>query len=1122
VSRLHKPLIRPEVYRDRLRTFTLPPGIDAARRKLIAFARLVTSPDARRLGEENLRPGFLSDVFGELLGYRLPNTHPDDFTLVPEFALRAGRGFADAVIGRTPRDGRGAIVAIEVKGPTDPLDMPHAGRRLSAIEQGFDYAINLGCDWIIVTSMREIRLYYKGADRFTCERFEITQLATSESALRRFVYLLGAERVAPAHGRSHLYELLEASRIAGENITRTFYAEYSRLRSEAFVELSAANPAIDKVTVLRLTQKLLDRILFCAFAEDRGLLPPDTVKNALTFVDPYNPQPRWWVFQALFRGIDQGNALLRIPKYNGGLFAPDADFDAMTVPDKVCVAVARLSEFDFRAPDDADEDLGLPATTEGVVDVEVLGHIFEQSITDLERLRLELEGLIDPEPAKAKSKRKKEGAFYTPQYITRYIVEQTLGPTLSERLEALRQRHFDAAKAAARKVLENPTTYEADLLKPAQRDALIAFWTDWQTELGRLRILDPACGSGAFLIEAFDQLLAAYRKVNSRLEELRGAAEIFDLNRQILQQNLYGVDLNEEAAEICRLSLWIKTAEVGKILTDIDHTIRRGNSIVDNVQVHPLAFDWRSAFPEVFAEGGFDVVIGNPPYIRQEWLAPYKDFLKSRYAAYSGTADLYIYFVERGLDLLRTGGRLGFITSGTFARGNFAVPFRRWLPTTAKFTSLVNFGENQPFEDAEMVYPTIFTLQKTNGDAAGRFPTLFINDKIPSSLNDAMEKEGLLCDESVFDSDEWKFQPKEITSLFNEIMNAGRPLGDVVNGRMYRGILTGLNEAFIIDTPTRDELVRRDARSAELLRPILKGEDLRPWYQDWEGRWLVSTRRGVRIEDYPAIKAHLEQYRERLEPRPIDWKGSSDSWPGRKPGGYEWFEIQDSIAYIGEFDQPKILWPDIQKLPRFSWDADGMALGNTGYLAVSSNMYPLAALQSRAFWFQVSQSAQSLRLRGGLWQYRCIDGPMRPLRLPALAPADEAALSSLAEQATAIARERHQLHRTVRHRLTTDLATPGSRLNNALTDWWKLDFRTFREELQKAFKADLPVRERADWEASLAGWRGDHDRLTAALVATEEEINARVYHAFGLGADKIRLLEDFMHRTRILYPLGST
>ncbi|MDX2177722.1 MAG: DNA methyltransferase [Candidatus Sumerlaeia bacterium] len=1125
IVRTFKPLFRPEVIRDRLLRFPMPPGVEEPRRRLASLASLFATGDPGRLGEENLKPGFLADVFGELLGYRTPNQAPGAHTIVPEFALRTG-GFADAVLGRQLAEGRGAVVAVEIKGPRDPLDIPHGGRRLSAVEQGFDYAINLGCDWIVVSSMRETRLYHKGADRLTCERFDLALLATNDHALRRFLYILGAERVLAPDGSCHLEELLAESKRVGERLTREFYEEFSRHRLETFLRLGEANPGADRVRLLALTQKILDRVLFCAFAEDRGLLPKDSVREAFTYRNPYTPQPVWNNFRALFRFINDGNPDLNIPRYNGGLFAPDPEIDALAVPDMACSAFPELARYDFRELDTGGEEALAFETNgrEGVIDVEILGHIFEQSITDLERLRLEIEEtgrLEPPDPKRAKAKRKKEGAFYTPRFITSHIVERTLGPVLADRCEQVRARHHAEAKGAARAALADPAAAEPALLRPAAREALVRFWREWRDELGTIRVLDPACGSGAFLIEVYDQLLAAYRDANARLEALGCDPELFDLSRRILERNLYGVDVNSEAVEICRLSLWIKTAERGKILTDLDHTIRRGNSIVDDPALHPWALDWRAAFPEVFEGGGFDAVVGNPPYIRQEWIAAYKEHLKSRYASFSGTADIYIYFIERGLDLLREGGRLGFITSGTFARGNFAAPFRKWLPGVARFSSLVNFGENQPFEGAEMVYPTMFTLEKRTGPAT--FPTLFLDEKIPKDISKTMEEHQLPCDESVFESEEWKFQPKDVTALFRKLSGAGVPLAEAVKGRIYYGIKTGLNEAFIIDTPTRDALVAADARSAEIIRPILKGEDLRPWHQDWEGNHLLAIPSGMTRQlagpdvdecggwrwfatEFHAVAEHLARHETTARLR--------------QDKGDFWWELRP-CSYYSEFDQPKILWPDIQKLPRFSWDATGFYVNDKGFILLAGSASTLSLLNSHTLWFCISQLCLPLRLRKGLWQYQSKSQFIERLPIPALSAEDDAALARIAEEVTDFARERHALHRATRHRIVADLLPRDARATNAITTWWELDLRALREELARAAKSDIPVRERADWEAFLATQRTAHERLTAAIVSREEELNDRVYRLYGLSAAEVRMLEDFMRRTKTFYPLGE-
>jgi hypothetical protein len=244
---------------------------------------------------------------------------------------------------------------------------------------------------------------------------------------------------------------------------------------------------------------------------------------------------------------------LKIPPYNGGLFENDPLLERLTVPNPVCEGFAKLAAYDYHPARPVTDDSG-GSPSGKVIDVDILGHIFEQSITDLEQLRNWLDGREPEKRVKATSRRKKEGAFYTPAFITRYIVGEALGRVITDRFAALRIRHEGRVTASAQSALLDPTIYDLAALKKPQRVALVRFWEDWQEDLKTIRVLDPACGSGAFLIEAFDQLHAAYQASNDRLEELRGHRSLFDLDKEILQSNLYGVDLNEECAPFLEMA----------------------------------------------------------------------------------------------------------------------------------------------------------------------------------------------------------------------------------------------------------------------------------------------------------------------------------------------------------------------------------------------------------------------------------------------------------------------------------------------------------------------------------------------------------------------------------------
>jgi methylase of polypeptide subunit release factors len=978
-----KPLFRPEALRPKLSAFVVPSAAAAARIKLTHWAKLLGTKQAEAMKETELLADFITEVFGQLLGYTGPAGGAERYTLKREATVQVDGKFADAALGRfsTAGDEPETIAAVEGKGPRDPLDRPFAGRKLSAVDQALRYAVNLVCDWYLVTNLHEIRLYHKGHDQFTFERFETAALATDDAAFRRFVFLLGAERMVPAAGRCHLDDLLSESRRIGVDLTRAYYRDYADLRLKTFYRLRQCNSAVPPARLLAATQTILDRVLFIAFCEDRGLLPPESIARAYRHADPYNPRPIWDNFRGLFRAVNEGSPHLEIARYNGGLFAPDDFLDNLTVPDDLCKALDKLASYDYGSPTAGEgegEATGAPAK---LIDVEILGHIFEQSITDLEQLHNAI--AAGPDTASraasapggtAPSKRKREGAFYTPSFITRYIVAATLRPALDERFDMFRRRRWEQATTAIRKVLEAPDAYDAATLKAAQKAALVDFWEGWQDDLATLRIVDPACGSGAFLIEAFEQLHAAYQQAQARLTELRGP-KLFDVDKQILQSNLYGVDLNDEAVDICRLSLWIKTAQAGKVLTSLDHNIRAGNSVIADPTVHPRALDWRTAFPEVFAAGGFDVVIANPPYVRQEWISEYKPYLQTHYRAYDGAADLYVYFYELGMNLLRPGGRLCFIVTNKWMKAGYGEPLRRFFGEAAWVESVVNFGHaKQIFEDAD-VFPSILVARKPTADAPPATArvcdiprdTLRIDD-----LSNQIEAEGFELPRENLSAGAWTLEPPGVLSLMEKIRRAGLPLKEFAGCVPVYGIKTGFNEAYMIDGPTKDRLAGADPRSESLFRPCLRGQDVDRWHSQWAGQWLIAMKSsanyewpwsgaGEQAEDvfkktYPALHEHFGQYRRQLTER--------------KNQVRFWWELSGN-SHWDLFDQPKIIYPEITWRPQWCFDAHKLYINNTVYTLPTEDLWILAVVNSSIMWWYSWRTAmhgkdEALRF---LWEF---------------------------------------------------------------------------------------------------------------------------------------------------------
>lgn len=947
------PLFRPEVLRPHVRGFEIPEFAAEHRGRLQRWVQLFNTPEGVNQKETELLPDFITDVFQRILGYTGPAEAKEGrYTLSREKLVEVDGKFADAVLGGFGQGDERFTVAVEGKGPRDPLERPFGGRRMSAVDQAYRYAINLPCEWILVTNLREIRLYHKGSTQRQYERFELEEVAGSEEEFKRFLFVLGAERVVGAAGRSHLHDLLEASRKAGERLTQEFYRAYADIRHDLLNELLKDNPDTEPAAVLSAAQRLLDRTLFVAFAEDRSLLPADSLAQAYEHRDPYNPRPTWDNFRGLFKAIDQGNDSLGIPRYNGGLFAEHALLDReLTVSDNACEFLKRLGDYNYGSPSDVDSGEDEAA----LVDVEILGHIFEQSIEDLEAIQAEIEG--GAEVSRSSSKRKREGAFYTPAYVTRYIVTEALRPVLDEKFAALRKEHQRKAKGTtAVSVLESPYVYEVDSLNNPQRDALISFWEAWIETLKAIRVVDPACGSGAFLIEVFDAIHAEYDRAVGHLTELRHggwAGSLFDPDRTILENNVYGVDLNEEAVEIARLSIWIKTAQRGKVLTDLDHNVQVGNSVVSDAALDPRAFDWWGAFPEVEAAGGFDVVVGNPPYVRAELITSIKGHLKERFTAYHGSADLYVYFYELGVRLLRPGGRLSYIVTNKWLRSSYAKPLREFFAHETWVEELIDLGHAKGvFPDAD-VFPLILRVRRPPQDSEP--PQSFVASVIPrdevdpSELVEQIRARAFQVERDLLGGDSWVLDPPEVADLLRRIENAGIPLKDYAGAAPAYGIKTGLNDAFLIDTPTRDRLIKDDPISADIIKPYLRGRDIQRWSVNWDGQWIIFARRGITIEDYPAVLEYLEGYRERLTPKPNDWE--EGKWPGRKGGAYEWYEIQDAVDYWQEFERPKIIYQVIQYHPQYAYDTAGRLANDKTFIIPTDDLYLLGVLNSPLMWW---------------------------------------------------------------------------------------------------------------------------------------------------------------------------
>ena len=582
--------------------------------------------------EEVFQAKFLEKIFVDCFGYKSQYDSAEEGNLFFEQKNTSNSKKADGAI---KKDGE-VIAIIELKSTkTKNLD--------DVKEQAFGYYTNNSkCEYVITSNFNKLRFYIERNEDYL--EFDLFNIDKEEFKL----LWLCIDSKNLLEGKPK--EIKNKSLISEENITKKLYQDYSTFRQELFNDLVENNQTVEKRVILNKTQKLLDRLLFILFSEDRGLLPANSISEIINHWE-FGGNSLYCTFLTYFEIINKGRPKRGDKKgiyaYNGGLFSEDIVLNTLNISDDVLLSNAKkLTKYDF----------------ESDVSVDILGHIFEHSLSEIEELQNQIDGV---ETDKSKSKRKKDGVYYTPKYITKYIVDNTLGKLCDEKkieLDINEETYSPSAKRSRNK---------------------ISALDDYRSWLLQLTICDPACGSGAFLIQALNFLIKEHHYIDELSASYnKDSLLLSDVKNSILENNLYGVDINQESVEIAKLSLWLNTAQSNRKLTSLNNNIKCGNSLIDDPEVAgDKAFNWQNEFPEVFSNGGFDIVIGNPPYVRSRELFSEKEknYYLNNYITTSYQLDLYKLFIEKSCSLININGKLSFITPSVFLTNDYDKPLRKFI-----------------------------------------------------------------------------------------------------------------------------------------------------------------------------------------------------------------------------------------------------------------------------------------------------------------------------------------------------------------------------------------------------------------------------------------------------------
>ncbi|MEI6489368.1 MAG: TaqI-like C-terminal specificity domain-containing protein [Bacteroidota bacterium] len=1032
----------------------------------------------RNRKEEQYQEGFLNDLFVNVLGYTKSPT--PNFNLTTEYKNVKDSKKADGAI----LVGEAVKAVIELKG-TNTTDLGKIE------EQAFGYKNNQPeCVYVITSNFEKLRFYIDNA----IEHIEFNLFTLSASDFELLYICLAYESI-----RNGIPKKIKDESVSQEDkVTKLLYKDYSQFKQVLYQDLVAKNPQFDALVLFKKSQKLLDRFLFLFFAEDRHLLPPNSVRmilnqwQQLRDLDEYTPL--YGRFMKYFGYLNTGfkGKQYDVFAYNGGLFKPDDVLDNVVIDDDLLYThTLKLSDYDF----------------DSEVDVNILGHIFENSLNELDEVKSQIEGL---EIDKTKTKRKKDGVFYTPKYITKYIVDSTVGKLCTEK------------KAELHIVEDDFTTDKKRQLKTKQ--VLLERLTAYRDWLLQITICDPACGSGAFLNQALDFLISEHHYIDELQAKLTGATLVMsDIENSILENNLFGVDINEESVEIAKLSLWLRTAQPNRKLNDLNHNIKCGNSLIDDPAVAgDKAFDWAKEFPQVFGREastesaiviqkeekpdflklikektleaqakseqalslsqqaielskkayeyaekleafqepsakygnkGFDVVIGNPPYgakIRKEEL----DFIIKEYNHFgigANLSDTYFSFYAMSLTkLVANNGCLGFITPNTWKLIESAKQFRKVILNRPYNLVQINQHLEKVFADATVDCDTLI-IHKTNNLA----PTAITISNQEDIVKQHFIEQSILANQDSLNL----FMSTKEYELKDKINANSTTIAEsfvIKNG--VKPYEKGKGKPAQTDKIMQEKPFTSEIKIDESFSPLIGGSYFHKYKLIWDkdywiqyGEWLAAPR------DKDIFEAEEK----------LIFRQTADSIVGNYIT--RGFIIRDNTHILLNKYESKY---------------------NLKYVLVLLN----SKLTNWYYWTINPERGEAMA------QVKAFHLGMLPFK----ATTDQQPFITKADQMLSLNKELQDVSGKFQRNLIREFSLAA--LTTKLQNWYKLDYVEFIKELEKQ-KVKLSLHQKAEWETYFDQEVDKACTLKSQIDTTDREIDAMVYALYGLTEEEIRIVE---------------